>query len=87
MDNVLDSETLFKAINTSASVHQLLLASVERMAFGADFHLQVLFYRTSCERLTTYAVNGGLPVLGMDFIFHDFTSFAHALLDLSRPQK
>ena len=87
MDNVLDSETLLKAINTSASIHQLLLASVEGMALGANFHLQFLFHRASFKRFTAHAANGGCPIFGMDFILHDFTSFAHALLGLFQAQK
>ena len=77
---LLEPETLLEAIHTSTSVNQLLLASVERMALGADIHFHFLFSGAGLECLTAYAANDALTVLGMDSFFHcSFTSFAYAM--------
>ena len=73
-------EALLEAINTSASINQLLLAGIERMAFGTDIHFHFLFRGTRLKSFTAYAANHTLAVLGMDVFLHCcFTSFAYAM--------
>ena len=73
-------EALLEAINTSASVYQLLLAGVERMAFGADINLHLFLCGTGLKSFTAYAANYAFAVLGMDVFLHCcFTSFAYAM--------
>ena len=73
-------EALLEAINTSASVNQLLLAGIERMALGADINLHLFLRGTGLECFTAYAANDAFAVLGMDVFLHCcFTSFAYAM--------
>ena len=75
------TEALLEAIDASASVHELLLAGIEGMALGADINLHFRFGGTGLERLTAYAANDALAVLGMDLFLHCcFTSFAYAMI-------
>ena len=81
----LDIETFLETINTTASIYQLLLAGIERMALGADINLHLFLCRPGLKRLTAYAANHTLAVLGMDVFLHCcFTSFAYAMA--VRPQ-
>ena len=78
-------ETLFEAIHASTRINQLLLARVERMALGADIHLQLFLRGAGLEGLTAYAANDAFTVLGMDSFLHCcFTSFAYAMA--AKPQ-
>ena len=80
--NLLHAETLLEAINTSASVNELLLAGIERMALGTDINLHLFLGRTGFECFTAYAANDAFAVLGMDLFLHCcFTSFAYAMAD------
>ena len=67
---LLQAEALVEAINTSTGVNQLLLAGIERVALGADFHTNVLLGGTSGKDIAAGAANGGLFVLGMDTFLH-----------------
>ena len=67
---LLQAEALVEAINTSTGVNQLLLAGIERVALGADFHTNVLLGRTSGKDIAAGAADGGLFVLGMDTFLH-----------------
>ena len=73
-------ETLLEAINTSASVNELLLPGVERMALGADINLHLFLGGAGLKCFTAYAANDAFAVLGMDVFLHCcFTSFAYAM--------
>jgi len=73
-------EALLEAINTSASINQLLLAGVERMALRADINLHLFLCGTGLKSFTAYAANYAFAVLGMDVFLHCcFTSFAYAM--------
>ena len=65
-----DTETLLEAIDTSAGVHQLLLAGVERMTLGANFDTQLRLGGTGLEGGTAHAANDALVVLRVDLFFH-----------------
>ena len=73
-------EALLEAINTSASVNQLLLAGIERMAFGTNINLHLFLGRTGFKCFTAHAANDAFAVLGMNVFLHCFfTSFAYAM--------
>lgn len=63
---------LIELINTSASLCSLLLSGVERMAFGTDFYMDILFCRTGYKSVSTVASYCCLLVIWMDSCFHDF---------------
>ena len=67
---LLQAETLVEAINTSTGVNQLLLAGIERVALGADFHLNVLLGGTGSKDITASAADGSLFVIGMETFLH-----------------
>lgn len=75
MYEILDAKALFETINTSAGIDHLLLAGIERMAFGADINTDILLYGASFKRFTAYAANGGRSVLGVDVLLHAFHLF------------
>jgi len=76
----LHVETFLEAIDTSASINQLLFARVEGMAFGANINLHFLLGGAGLKRFTAHAANNALAVLGMDVFLHCcFTSFAYAM--------
>src|SRR5580658_2335825 len=62
---------LLKSFNTSRRIHQLLLACIERMAVGADFHADVAFVgRAGLERVATSADHVQLIVSGVNTGLH-----------------
>ena len=65
-----DAETLLEAVHTSAAVNQLLLAGVEGVTLGADFHLDILLGRTCLNHITAGASNSSLLIIGMDSFLH-----------------
>ena len=66
----LHAVALLEAINASAGVYQLLLASKERMALGADIDAQFLLRRAGLKSLAAYAADDRLAVLRMYALFH-----------------
>ena len=68
----LHAVALLEAIHTSAGVNQLLLASVERMALGADINAHFLLDGTGLESFAANATNDTLAVIGMDIFLHGF---------------
>ena len=63
--------TLAETLDTAGGVNQLLLSREERVATGADFHVNVAFVgRTGLEGTPAGAVHGDDVVGGMDFGFH-----------------
>ena len=69
---LLTAEALVEALNTSAGVNQLLLTSVERMALGANFDVDLGLGGTSVDDITASAGNGAVNVVRMDTLFHSF---------------
>lgn len=72
---LLETETTVEAINTSAGVNQFLLASVERMALGANFNSDFRLGRMSLDHFATSAGDGAFYVIGMNTVFHSFHLF------------
>ena len=68
----LEAVPLFEAVHTPAAVYQLLPARKKRMAFGADFHLQLFLDGTCFKRLATSAADYRRFILWMDAFLHDF---------------
>ena len=69
---LLTAETLVEAFNTSASVDQLLLTSVEGMALGANFDVDLGFGGTSLDDVAACTSDGAVNVVRMDTLFHSF---------------
>jgi hypothetical protein len=69
---LLTAETLVEALNTSAGVDQLLLTSVERMALGANFDVDLGLGGTSLDDVAACACDGAVNVVRMDTLFHSF---------------
>ena len=67
---LIEIETLLEAVNTSAGINKLLLTGVERMALGANFHLDVLLGRLCLDHVAAVAGDGRLVQYGMDVLFH-----------------
>ena len=72
MLQLLTAETLVEALNTSAGVDQLLLTSVERMALGANFDVDLGLGGTSLDDVAASAGDGAVNVVRMDTLFHSF---------------
>ena len=72
---LLHAVTLFEAIDTSTAVNQLLTASEKRMAFAADFDLQLTAGRAGRKRFTASAANRCFAIRRMDVLLHDVHSF------------
>jgi hypothetical protein len=62
-----------KALNTSAGVNQLLLTSVEGMALGANFDVDLGLGRTSLNDVAASTSDGAVNVVRMDTLFHSFS--------------
>jgi hypothetical protein len=69
---LLTAETLVEALNTSAGVDQLLLASVEGVALGANFDVDLGLGRTSLNDVAASTSDGAVNVVRMDTLFHSF---------------
>ena len=66
---------LIELINTSLSSGGLLCSSVERMALGADFDVDLRLCRTGNECVAAVACNSSLIILGLNRSFHDFPPY------------
>ena len=71
---LLGSNPIFtiELINTSAGCSGLLLAGVERMALGTNFHMDILFRGARYEFIATVAYYFCLVIIWMDSLFHVF---------------
>ena len=67
---LLDAVLLVELVNAAAGVNQLLLAGVEGVALGADFHGDVLLGGAGLDDGAASALDGGLLVIGMDSFLH-----------------
>ena len=69
-------EPPLEALDPAARVHELLLARVEGVAFGADLHVQLRLGRTGRELVAARAAHVRDDVLGMDVRLHGPTRIA-----------
>ena len=84
---LLQAETLVETIDTSTGVNQLLLAGIERVALGANFHTDVLLSGAGGKGVTAGAADGGLLILGMDAFSHVVHLFHSADKRAQLPQQ
>ena len=65
------AETLVEAFDAAAGIHHLLSASVEWVALGANFNVQILAQsRASFDLVTARASNFDSVVVRMDILLH-----------------
>ncbi len=69
--SILQTVFLVELLNTSAGLRSLLLAGVERMALGADLHMDLRLGGSGNELVAAVASHLALIVLGLDFLLHD----------------
>ncbi len=67
-------KTLLELIHTSAGIYELLLACIERMAFGADFHVHIALDGMRLNGRTAGTSDSSGFVFGMNSLFHVHTS-------------
>ena len=67
---LIEIETSLESVNASAGVYELLLTGVERMALGANFHLDILLGRLCLDHVAAVACDGRLVQYGMDVLLH-----------------
>ena len=67
-----DAVLTIELVDTSSGGRSLLLSGVERMALGADLHVNLLLGGTGYEFIAAVAGNLGLVVRWMDSVFHLF---------------
>ena len=70
---------LVELINTAAGIDQLLLASVEGVALGADFNGDVLLGGTGLIDGAASTLDGGGLIIRVDIFLH-FYSFSYLWL-------
>ena len=62
-----------ETLDATGSIDEALLASIERMALGADFHMHFRQRRASLERIAACTGDHAASVLWMDSGFHLYT--------------
>ena len=67
-------------LDPTAGVDQLLLARVERVARGADLHVDLCLRRTRGERVAARTPDRRGPVFGVDPLLHLASSFPSSLM-------
>ncbi|VTR70661.1 hypothetical protein DESC_820021 [Desulfosarcina cetonica] len=68
---VLEFFVLFsEPLDTAGRIHQLLFAGEKRVAFGTNFHTNVLLGRADFDGVAADALNGRLLIIRMDVGFH-----------------
>ena len=60
-----------EAFNTAFTIHEFLLAGIERMAVRADFHVNLVHGGAGLEGVATGAFHGRFDIVRMDAFFHD----------------
>jgi hypothetical protein len=64
------AEALVETVNTTTGVNDLLLASVERVAFRANVQVQIATSGVDLEFVTARALDVNSLVLWVDTLFH-----------------
>lgn len=67
---LFDTVALVESLDTAGRVNNLLLASVERVASGADFNLQVLGSGLGLDHVATRAMDLAKLIIGMNTFLH-----------------
>ena len=79
MLQLVEIELLLELIYTSACVYKLLFAGIERMAFGTNINLNVVFYRLGNIFGATSTLDGSGLVIGMDTLLHFIFPLFHMI--------
>jgi hypothetical protein len=66
--------SFLELVDASAGINQLLTSSKERVAFRTDIHVHIALDRTGLESFAAGTLDIGFDVLGMNALFHCFTS-------------
>ena len=67
---LLEAVLSVELVHAAAGVDELLLAGIERVAFGADFNGDVLFGGTGLNHIAAGAADRGRIIIGMNAFFH-----------------
>ena len=67
---LLNTVLLVELVNTAARLAALLLTGIERMALGADLHVDALGCRSRCKCITAVAGYGCFLILRMNAFSH-----------------
>src|SRR4030042_1351129 len=62
-----------ESLYPSCGIHKLLLACKQRMAVGADLHLDLLHGRSGFKLVPARTVNNGLVIGRMNILLHRFS--------------
>lgn len=81
MLQLVEIELLLELINTSACINKFLLAGEERMAFGTNINLNVVFNRLGNIFGATSTLDGSGLVIGMDTLLHFIIPLFHMIRD------
>ena len=72
---ILHSVFLVETLDPSARLCSFLLARVERMTFGTDFHVDLFLCGTDCKCIAAVTGNCCLLIFRMNSFFHCFHLF------------
>jgi hypothetical protein len=61
---------LSEPLDTAGGIYQLLFAGKKRVAFGANFHADILFRGSHLDRVAAGTLDGRLFIIRMDVGFH-----------------
>jgi hypothetical protein len=61
---------LSESLDATGRIHEFLLARKKRMAFGTNFHANVLFRGTNLYGIAAGTLNGCVFIIRMDISFH-----------------
>lgn len=67
---LINAVTLFETVHASAGIDQLLTPREKRMAFGADFDLELALDGAAQKGFAACAANHGFAVCRMDIFLH-----------------
>jgi hypothetical protein len=67
---LVQAEALVELGDTTAGIHQLLLAGEEGVTLRADFYANIILRRTCLNYITAGAFNSSLLIIGMDSFLH-----------------
>ena len=70
---LLAAKAAIEAVHTSAGIDQLLLASVERRALGADFNVDLGLGGAGLDQVSARAGDGAANEVGIETLFDSFS--------------
>lgn len=70
VETIVSAVFLFEFIDSAGGIHEFLFAGIERMAYRADFHVDIRLRRAGRELVAATAFDFGFRVFWMDAFFH-----------------